>query len=224
MTTKEGIKLLITGQENSGKTTLVSSIKDGLVMSTDNKAFRGKVPHFRYTVYNCLEDLIDTVSSKLEAYETKFKHLPKTFVIDSVTHLQNAIIKYNNDKYTGFNVWSGINRDILAFNFFIEDELIPAGINIVLTAHTTYDTDNAKFKVESPGNFGKTGSWLSIVDEAIYLETKGNKRILHYSTMKFPCRTLQAELPESINVNDFNINDHIKLLESSIQESGEWSI
>jgi len=65
---------------------------------------------------------------------------------------------------------------------------------------------------------------MSIVDEAIYLETKGNKRILHYSTMKFPCRTLQENLPESINVNDFDINKHIKLLESSVQESEDWVI
>jgi len=120
MKTKEGIKLLVTGQENSGKTSLISSIKDGLVMSTDNKAFRGKVPHFRYTVYNGLEDLIDTIGVKIEAYETKFKKLPETFVIDSVTHLQNAIIKYNNDKYTGFNIWSAINKDILALNSFID--------------------------------------------------------------------------------------------------------
>jgi len=224
METKEGIKLLVTGQENSGKTSLISSIKDGLVMSTDNKAFRGKVPHFRYTIYNGLEDLIDTIGIKIEAYEAKFKKLPETFVIDSVTHLQNAIIKYNNDKYTGFNIWSAINKDILALNSFIEDELIPSGINVVITAHTIYDTDNAKFKIDSPGNFGKTGGFMSIVDEAIYLETKGNKRILHYSTMKFPCRTLQENLPESINVNDFDINKHIKLLESSVQESEDWVI
>ena len=221
---KEGIKLLVVAPENSGKTRLISNIENGLVMSTDNKAFRGKVPHFRYNVYNGLDDLIDTISSKLEAYEAKFGHLPETLVIDSVTHLQNAIIKYNNDKYTGFNIWTNINRDVLAINAFIEEELIPAGINVVMTAHVVYDTEAARWKIDSPGNFGKTGSWLSIVDESVFIEVKGNKRILHFSTMKFPCRTLQAELPESINVDDFNINDHIKLLESSVQESGEWSI
>jgi len=224
MATKEGVKLLINGTENSGKTTLISTIKEGLVMSTDNKAFRGKVPHFRYNTYNGLDDLIDTISAKLEAYEAKFGKLPETFVIDSVTHLQNAIIKYSNDKYTGFNIWTSINRDILSFNAFIEEELIPAGINVVMTAHVVYDTDAARWKIDSPGNFGKTGSFMSLVDEAVFLENKGNKRILHYSTMKFPCRTLQAELPESTNVDDFNINEHIKLLESSVQESEEWSI
>jgi len=221
---KEGIKLLVVAPENSGKTRLISSIENGLVMSTDNKAFRGKVPHFRYNIYNGLDDLIDTISSKLEAYEAKLGSLPETFVIDSVTHLQNAIIKYNNDKYTGFNIWTNINRDVLAINAFIEEELIPAGINVVMTAHVVYDTEAARWKIDSPGNFGKTGSWLSIVDESIFIEVKGNKRILHFSTMKFPCRTLQAELPESINMDDFNINEHIKLLESSVVESEEWAI
>ena len=221
---KEGIKLLVVAPENSGKTRLISSINNGLVMSTDNKAFRGKVPHFRYNVYNGLDDLIDTISAKLEAYEAKFGKLPETFVIDSVTHLQNAIIKYNNDKYTGFNIWTNINKDVLALNSFIEEELIPAGINVIMTAHVVYDTEAARWKIDSPGNFGKTGSWLSIVDESVFIEVKGTKRIIHFSTMKFPCRTLQAELPESINVDDFNINDHIKLLESSVQEAEEWSI
>jgi len=104
-----------------------------------------------------------------------------------VTHLQNAIIKYSNDKYTGFNIWTAINRDILSFNAFIEEELIPAGINVIMTAHVVYDTDAAR----------------------VFLENKGNKRLLHYSTMstmKFPCRTLQAELPESTSVADFDIN------------------
>jgi len=224
MVTKEGIKLLIVAPENSGKTRLISNIESGLVMSTDNKAFRGKVPHFRYNIYNGLDDLIETISSKLEAYESKFGKLPETFVIDSVTHLQNIIIKYNNDKYTGFNIWTNINRDVLAINSFIEEELIPAGINVVMTAHVVYDTEAARWKIDSPGNFGKTGSWLSIVDESVFIEVKGNKRILHFSTMKFPCRTLQADLPESINVDDFDINKHIKLLESSVQESEEWAI
>ena len=221
---KEGIKFLVVGQESTGKTTLISSIKNGFVMSTDNKAFRGKVPHFRYSTYKGLDDLIDTISNKLEVYEAKFGKLPETFVIDSVTHLQNALVKYANDKYTGYNIWTSINKDILAFNSFIEEELIPAGINVVMTAHVVYDSDNAKFKIPSPGDFGKTGSYLSIVDEAVYLENKGNKRILHYSTMKFPCRTLQAKLPETVAVNDFDINNHIKLLESSVEESTEWVI
>jgi len=221
---KEGIKLLITGTENSGKTTLISNIKDSLVMSTDNKAFRGKVPHFRYTNYEGFEDLVTTISTKIEAYETKYKKLPKTFVIDSVTYLQTAIVKYNNDKYTGFNIWSAINKDILAFNAFIEEELIPAGINIVMTAHVIYDADSARWKIDSPGNFGKIGSFMSLVDEAIFTEVKGNKRILHFSTMKFPCRTLQPKLPDSINVNDFDISKHIELLESAVAQSEEWSI
>ena len=220
----EGIKLLVVAPENSGKTHLISSVENALVMSTDNKAFRGKVPHFRYNTYNGLDDLIDTISTKLEAYEAKFSKLPATFVIDSVTHLQNAIIKYSNDKYTGFNVWTSINKDVLALNAFIEEELIPAGINVIMTAHVVYDTEAARWKIDSPGNFGKTGSWLSIVDESVFIEIKGNKRILHFSTMKFPCRTLQPELPESINVDDFSLNDHVDMLKSSVEESETWSI
>ena len=122
------------------------------------------------------------------------------------------------------NIWSNLSKDILAINAFFEEELVPAGINVVITAHTQYDPDTAKYKINSPGSFGKNGSWLSVVDEAVFIEEKGNKRILHYRTMKFPCRTRNEDLPEHIELKDFSINDHIQLLEDSITESEEFRL
>ena len=221
---KPGIKLLVVGMENSGKTTLISQLENALVVSTDNKAFRGKVAHFRQSHYDGLDELINTIGEKIEAYEAKYGSLPKTLVIDSVTHLATNMEKWANDKFTGFNIWSNLSKDTLAFNSFLEDDVIPAGINVVITAHTQYDADIAKYKIASPGSFGKNGSWLAVTDEAVFLETKGSKRLVHYKTSKFPCRTLQPDLPDSIDVDKFDINEHVSLLESSVEESQEWSI
>jgi hypothetical protein len=42
--------------------------------------------------------------------------------------------------------------------------------------------------------------------------------------MKFPCRTLHDELPDSQPLEDFDLNEYIGLLESSSEESDEWAI
>lgn len=156
-----GIKLGIVALENSGKTTIISTIKDALVVSTDNKAFTGKVPHFRYSTYGGIDDLLGTIGTKIEAYREKYGKLPRTLVIDSVTHLASAMEKYMNDKYTGFNIWSNLSKDILAFNSFLEDDVIPAGINVVFTSHCQFDKDTSKYTIAAPGSFGKNGSWLN---------------------------------------------------------------
>lgn len=219
-----GIKLGIIALENSGKTTIISTIEDALVVSTDNKAFTGKVPHFRYSTYEGLEDLLNTITAKIEAYIEKFGKPPRTLVVDSVTHLANNMEKYWNDKATGFAIWAGLGKDILAFNAYLEDVIIPEGINVVFTSHCQFDKDTAKYLIAAPGNFGKNGSWLSVVDEAIFLEVKGGKRSIHFTNSKFPCRSQLTDIPESMETNLFDINNHIEKLESKITESDEWII
>lgn len=219
-----GIKLGIVALENSGKTTLISTITDALVVSTDNKAFTGKVPHFRYSTYEGLEHLLGTINSKIESYAEKFKKLPRTLVIDSVTHLANNMEKYWNEKATGFNVWSGLGKDIMAFNAYLEDIIIPEGINVVFTSHCQFDKDTAKYMIAAPGNFGKNGSWLSVTDNAIFLEVKGGKRLVHTNNSKYPCRTNLANLPESYTIEEYSLNDHIEALEANNTESEEWTI
>ncbi len=221
---KHGIKLGVVAMEASGKTTLISKLKDALVVSTDNKAFRGKVAHFRYSTYEGLDHFTEVIGEKLEAYKEKYGSYPKTLVIDSVTHLANNMEKWANDKFTGFNIWSNLGKDTLGFNAFLEEDIIPAGINVVFTAHTQYDPDTAKYKINSPGNFGKQGSWLSVTDEAVFIEIKGSKRVVHFTTAKFPCRSLQEDLTNGVNIDDFDINKHITLLENAVTESEEWTL
>lgn len=219
-----GIKLGIVALENSGKTTIISTIKDALVVSTDNKAFTGKVPHFRYSTYEGIDHLLGTINEKIEAYVSKFNKLPRTLVIDSVTHLANNMEKYWNEKATGFNVWSGLGKDILAFNAYLEDVIIPEGINVVFTSHCQFDKDTAKYTINAPGNFGKNGSWLSVTDNAIFLEVKGGKRMVHHTNTKFPCRSNLADIEESVEVSLYDINEHISALEANNEESEEWTL
>ena len=217
-----GIKLGIIALENSGKTTIISTIEDALVVSTDNKAFTGKIPHFRYSTYEGLDHFLGTITEKIEAYVTKFSKVPRTLVIDSVTHLANNMEKYWNDKATGFAVWGGLGKDILGFNSYLEDFIIPEGINVVFTSHCQFDKDTSKYVIAAPGNFGKNGSWLSVTDNAIFLEVKGGKRTVHHTNNKFPCRSNLSEIPESQPTEEYNINDHITALEAVTAESEEY--
>ena len=219
-----GIKLGIIAMENSGKTTLISGIKDALVVSTDNKAFTGKVPHFRYSTYAGIDDFLGTLESKIESYQDKFKKLPRTLVIDSVTHLAVNMEKYWNDKATGFDVWSGLGKDITTLNAYLEDVIIPNGINVVFTSHCQFDKDTARYTISAAGQFGKNGSWLSVTDNASFLEVKGGKRTIHHTNAKFPCRSNLADIPESQPIDEYDINEHIAALEANIQESEEWTI
>lgn len=217
-----GIKLGIVALENSGKTTIISTITDALVVSTDNKAFTGKVPHFRYSTYNGIDDLLGTITAKIEAYAEKYGKLPRTLVIDSVTHLASAMEKYMNDKYTGFNIWSNLSKDILAFNSYLEDTVIPEGINVVFTSHCQFDKDTSKYAIAAPGSFGKNGSWLSVTDNAVFLEVKGTKRVVHHTNPKFPCRSNIDGIEESVDVTSYNLNEHIAALEANVNESEEF--
>ena len=219
----DGVKLLIVAKEASGKTTLISKLEDALVVSTDNKAFTGKVPHFRYSEYSGLQDLLDTINGKLTTYQEKYGKLPKTLVIDSVTHLANNMERYANEKYTGFSIWAALGKDILEFNHYLETIVIPSGMNVVITSHCQFDKDTARYEIASPGSFGKNGSWLSVTDNSVFIEVKGNKRVVHTNSLKFPARTNITPV-DPVDIDAYNINDHIALLEASKQEASMFTL
>jgi len=155
-----GIKLLVIAKEASGKTRLISRLNDVLVASTDNKAFVGNVPNFRYSEYLGFQHFKNEINTKLSLYKAKYKKLPNNLVIDSVTHLANNIERFANIKFQGFEVWSSLGKDILDFNHYLETTIIPAGINVILTSHCQFDSNTDRYEISSPGNFGKNGSWL----------------------------------------------------------------
>jgi hypothetical protein len=218
----QGVKLLIVAKEATGKTTLISSIKDGLVISTDNKAFSGKVPHFRYSSYSGIQDFIATTNEKIGLYNEKYGKFPGTIVIDSVTHFQIGMERWANDKFTGFNIWSNLSKEILTLNAYIEDTLLSNGVNVVITAHCNYDSETARYEINSPGNFGKQGSWLSITDNSAFIEVKNGKRVVHHTNTKFPCRSNLANIPESQSMEEYDLNAHITALAEMKTESEEF--
>ena len=219
------IKLLISGVERSGKTTLTSKIDDVLVVSFDVKKYPFKVPHVNFNDYTGMTNVIDTINDKISAYEEKFGHFPATVVFDTVTAMYTRMNQWANASFTGFSIHSAINNDTLAFNSYIEDVLLPNGVNVVIVAHTIFDKGTEKFIVPATGAFEKSGSWLGAVDEASYVEVKSDKFYIHHKNLKFPCRsTVGDALPKSQKVDEYDINEHIKLLLEKELHNSEYEI
>ena len=207
-----GIKLLVAAYENSRKSTLAAQIEDALVINFDRKEYAFKVPHKNITHYEGLQALTESIMTVVEQYSERYDKLPKTIVLDTVTQFQSSLQKYSLDKFKGFDIHSNNNKETLGFNDFIENDLIANGVNVVIVAHTNYDEATARHVIPSSGAFAKAGSFLSIVNDGIFLEKKSNKVIVHHKSLKLPCRTTLEDIPESQDYDEYNINDHIQAL------------
>ena len=122
------------------------------------------------------------------------------------------------------NIYSNLDKEIKAFTNYIEDTLIASGINVVILSHAIYDSETSKYNLVGKGSFAKVGSFLSVVDESIFIETKSNKRILHFRSTKFPARTLQDDNPDSMPTEDFDLGTYVSQLEEVNSAVNEFEL
>jgi len=216
------IKLLISGFENTGKSTTASKIEDALVVNFDRKTYGFTAPHMNVTEYNGIDGLIDTINEKLGVYQERMGKLPKTVVLDTVTQFYSTMQAYNDNAYKGFDIHKNNNRDTLNLNAYIEDVLIANDVNVVIVAHTVFDADTARHIIPATGQFGKAGSWLSVVNDAVFIEKKSGNFVVHQRSMKFPCRTTLSGIEDSVDSKNYDINEHIKKLTESKLEATEF--
>ncbi len=218
------VKLLISAEANSGKTTLTKTLKDALVVSHDGKKFPFAVPHVMIDSFQTTNDLIATINDKIVAYKDKFGSYPKTIVFDSVSKIFDTILDACNKKYTGFSIYSNLSNEVNALTAYIQNTLIASDMNVILISHAIYDQDTAKYNLVGKGDFAKRGGFLSEVDQAIFLETKANKRTIHFRSTKFPARTLAEDDPDSIDVAVFNLQDYIDKLAQTQDAVDEYAL
>jgi hypothetical protein len=218
------VKLLISAEANSGKTTLTRNLKNSLVVSHDGKRYPFKVPHVMVPSFDNVEELIATVVDKIETYKNKFKTYPETVVFDSVSKIFDTIHSNCNEKFKGFTIYSELDKEITKLTGFIENSLIASGMNVVLISHALYDSETAKYSLVGKGSFSKRGGFLAEVDESIFIEVKSNKRILHFRSTKLPARTLQEDLADSMPIEDFNLQEHIEVLAATTNEVDEYAL
>ena len=218
----KAIKLLVSAYEASGKSTLISKIKDALVINFDKKEYGFNVPHANFKAYEGIDSVISFVNQKLASYKEKFKEFPKVIVFDTVTQMYSAMSSYNSSKYTGFNIHSQNNKDTLDFNSYIENVLIPNGVSVVIVAHTIVDPDSGRHVIPAQGQFSKAGSWLSVVNDAIFIDKSNGKLTVHLKGLTYPTRSTLAQLPAKVSMEEYDINDHISQLLASKDEAEEF--
>lgn len=217
------VKLLISGLPNTGKTTLLQSLEKTLVIARDGKRYPFPQPHVNVPDFTSADELIQIVVDKVGAYEEKLGELPETIVIDSVSKIFLDIEGYCLATIASFP-YGKINTEIKKVVDFIERDLADQ-FNVVMVSHALYTEDSGGYSlVNAGGSYGKKGGILSEVDEAVFLSMKGNKRIINYRNPKLASRTTLADLPDSDDAANFNLKDHLKLLNSKQNAAEEWSL
>jgi len=115
-----------------------------------------------------------------------------------------------------------INTEIKKVVDFIERDMVP-NFNVVLVSHAMYNEDVSGYGlVNAGGSYGKKGGMLSEVDEAIFVELRGKKRIVHFRNSKMCSRTTMADLPETMPIEEFNLQTHLELLCAKQGKAEKW--
>ena len=212
-------KILVSGYEASGKSTLTSKIKNALVINFDKKEYSFNVPHANFKNYEGMESVITFINDKIKAYKEEF---PKFIVIDTVTQLYAAMTRYNSVKYTGFKIHEQNNIDTLDLNNYIENVLIANGVSVVIVAHTMVDEKSDRHIIPAQGQFAKAGSWLSIVNDSLFIEKSSGKLVVYFTSFKYPARTTLKDLPDKVGINEFDINEYLNKLVNAKNEIEEY--
>lgn len=216
-------KILITGMPNTGKTTLLKTLKNVLVISRDGKPFSLELPHVNVNEYTNMNNFLALVSDKLEAYNKRFGTYPETIAFDSVSRIFTDIETSCSKRFNGYEVWANVNKEIQTFLEAI-NSMQENGFNIVLIAHAVWDENAKKYIETCKGSFAKIGGFLSTVDYALNIDIVGNKRIITHRGTNLS-RSLLDDIPDKEDANNFNLQDYInKIKAKSDVVDKKWSI
>lgn len=220
------IKVLISGLENVGKTTLLKDLppEDTFVIAVDEKEFKLPLPHANIYSFSSMAEFIngsdpidephvDGVYDKLSKYKERNGKLPKYLVVDTVSRANmNAYDNLNAALSDNFKLYAALDREVTEFRKMLAT-LNQNGVGLILISHATYDEKVQKFMLTGSGKFAKNGGFTSTVDDAIYVERKGKKRTIHIRNHEL-ARTLHDDLPDSVPSEEFNLYNYIQELES----------
>lgn len=215
------VKILVAGFEKSGKSTTTSKLRKSLVFNFDAKEYGFRAAHTNMKEYDGMKAVLARMSEKIKLFKEKTGEFPENIVVDTVTQMYSAMQLYNSSAYKNFEIHTANTRDTLEFNSFIENQLLPNGMNVIIVAHTKFDESTGRYTIPSSGAFKDAGSWTSVVNDSIFVEQKNGKLIVHLKTMKFPCRTTLEDLPESMSIEDYNLQEHIDKLTKNKIESAD---
>lgn len=231
MAKKFGSKVLVSGVANSGKTSLLKPLKNVFVIARDGKRYPFAQAHVNMPDIEHSKDgpgavtgIINIINTKLGLYKEKYGALPDTVVFDSISKIFLDIETAVMQKVTSFP-YAVINTEIAQLVAYIENTLIPNGINVVLVSHALLDEDTGLYKlVNAGGQYGKKGGVLSEVDQAIFIEAKAAKRVVHHRNLKFISRSLEDSFPDSQPIAEFDLQNYLEVLSGKGGSAAEFEL
>lgn len=223
-------KLLISGLENVGKTTLLKSLppESTFVVAVDEKEFKLPLPHCNIFKFANMTEFIhgstneqgvhtDGVYDKLTKYKETFGKYPEFLAIDTVSRTNMmAYDNLNESTSDNFKLYAMLDKEIKLFRDMIS-YLSQNGINLILLSHAMLDEKQGKYRLTGSGKFAKEGGFTSTVDDAVYIEKKGKKRTVHIRNHDL-ARTLHEDFPDTIDADDFNLHAHITAMAVQLQD------
>lgn len=234
---KKGIKLLLTGLSNTGKTNSLRTLdpKKTFVVSIDGKTFPFSIPHSNFSSFPNVEGLtkgytdangnyVDGIVDKINKFKKTTKAYPETVAVDTVSRVFQIIADNCAIQYKGFEVHSNISKEIAKFNNFLEVQLVGNGMNVISSTHVTLNSETGMYEDASSGAYKRSGGAISVHDHVSFFSVKSKKYIVTHRGPGLPCRTLLTEeqLPNSQEADTYNLADHIKLLQASNAEVGKF--
>ena len=233
-----GIKLLLTGLSNSGKTNALKTLdpKASLVINIDGKSFPLAIPHANYQSFPDIESLISGwetdgehiagIVDVMKSFKDATGAYPKTVVIDTVSRVFQIIADNCNTKYKNFDIHSNIAKQIAMFNNFLQEQLVMNGMNVVSTTHVTFDETLNAYVDASSGAYKKAGGAISVHDHVAFFQVKGKKYVVSHRVPGLPCRTLLTpeQIPDTQSADEYSLANHIKLLEDSTTEITKFTL
>lgn len=220
-----GVKVLISGLPNVGKSTLIKDLDPSktLLISRDGKKSPLKLPKKTIEDFVDADDLIAQMIAAIQSYIEKTGKNPETIVIDSISKIFLDIESRILAKVKSFP-YGVVNIEIAKIMEFLEHQIAPM-CNLVMISHAQLNTETSAYElVNAGGSWGKKGGAISEVENAIFIELKGSKRSIHHKNQKMLSRSLIDALPEVQSSDDFNLQTYIDLVSSEIDESEAYEL
>lgn len=234
-------KLVISGKENIGKTTLIKSLppEETFVLAVDEKPFQLAYPHANFFSFKDIDGFVngwdDThedgtkthnegVTHKIAKFQEKMGKLPKYVVIDTVSRVFMYAYDNLNDLFPNdnFKLYAALDREIKKFRKLLTD-MQEAGMNVIMISHAEMDEKTAKYKLTGTGKFSKNGGFISTVDEAAFIDLKAKTRTVYLRGHEL-ARTLLEDLPDSLPSEEYSLKSHIDMLISKADSVKEFRL
>ncbi len=216
-------KLLISGLPNCGKTTLLQTLTDVLIIARDGKRYPFEQPHVNVEDFSSVSELIELTTEKIKTYKENYGDYPNTVVFDSFSKLVLDIEGNILERVKSFP-YGVINTEIKMLVDFIERELVES-FNVILVSHAMHNAESDEYAlINAGGSWGKKGGIISETDQAIFIEIKGKKRIIHLRNPAMLARTTIDSIKDKVPAPDFNLQDHLDLINSKQKDASKFSL